>query len=77
MSGKIGVSRRQWAALAGSAALLRGQTPAPAAAPAAPAAPAMPADDLTQARERLRRAAAELRKVKLDASVEPAFKFRA
>jgi len=67
MSEKQGVSRRQLAAIIGSAAAASAQASAQDA----------PADDLTQARERLRRASAELRKIKLEPSVEPAFRFRA
>jgi len=67
MTEKQGVSRRQLAAIIGSAAAVRAQVSAQDAPP----------DDLTQARERLRRASAELRKIKLEPSVEPAFRFRA
>jgi len=41
------------------------------------AQPAAPPDELAQARERLRRAAADIRKVKLGQQVEPAFRFKA
>ena len=70
MTRRAGLSRRQWAALAGPAALMRAQAPAP------PEAPTTPNDELGQARERLRRASAELRKIKIDATVEPAFRFQ-
>jgi len=57
------LTRRQLAALAVAAPLS--------------AQPAAPQDELTQARERLRRAAADIRKVKLTPQAEPAFRFKA
>lgn len=60
-----GWSRRQLALLAGAAPLARAQ------APAAPAA-----GELEQARQRLRAAAADIRKVKTAMPVEPCFRFQ-
>ncbi len=63
MKGKA-LNRRQWTLLAGAAPLARAQQPAPASG------------ELEQARERLRRSADEVRKVKVDPAVEPAFRFQ-
>jgi hypothetical protein len=60
-----GLNRRQWTLLLGAAPLVRAGQEAP------------PADELNQARERLRRAASEIRKVKVEPRVEPAFRFKA
>jgi hypothetical protein len=60
-----GLNRRQWTLLLGAAPLARARQEAP------------PRDELAQARQRLRRAASDIRKVKIELSVEPAFRFKA
>jgi hypothetical protein len=60
------LNRRQWTLLLGAAPVVSAQPSNPAAA-----------EETAQARERLARAGAEVRKVKLDPRVEPAFRFKA
>ncbi|MBI4877416.1 MAG: hypothetical protein HY822_22540, partial [Acidobacteria bacterium] len=58
------LNRRQWTLLLGAAPLARARQQS------------APTDELSQARERLRRAADEIRKVNLYPKVEPAFRFQ-